>query len=305
MAKKLKDAAGSENTVAGLPKKDVKWHINNVISAGQKKDDATSHNASAWKRLKDCGGHSEAIKLGLKLQKMSDDKRADFLRSFDEIRLHLDLDAQGDLFDEDQVTADDVDTLNAAQAAADAQPWQGEGEPIGESGEIVHPEPEPVAAEAEDGAKGEAPELADAVATAEDAWDEANISAEDMPEDAGAVFNAGRDQRDAGGTLKDNPHKKSDKVRRTIWADGWKQRDQELSEAAEPAPVEDAEGMGYAERAEVQGEDQAEATAEAEDDGLEFGDEADTNVHRLERPGTAVPPSKRAAGGMSGGAYTV
>lgn len=260
MAKKLKDAAGSAAKIAGVPKTDIDRHIKEIRTRRQRKDDSTSAHAEAWKRFKDAGGNSEALKLADKLDRMEDDKRNDFLRSFDQLREHMDLDRALDLFDRP------ADQDNAPAEAAQAQPepepageWEGNGEPMaddapGESGEEL--ENPPVAAEAE----GDDEFQEDPAPAAE--WWKAEIPVDQMPENEGALFNSGREHRQMGGTMDDCPY-----TARTpeaiVWCQGWMQADDEAAPAADPAPA--AEEAQEATETEAEGEDLGEAVAEAEE----------------------------------------
>lgn len=62
--------------------------------------DAQTENAGNWKGAKDKGVNNEALKLALKLDRMSDEKRGDFLKAFDAYRRYFKYwDAQPDMFE--------------------------------------------------------------------------------------------------------------------------------------------------------------------------------------------------------------
>lgn len=137
MATKLKNAVGSATRIAGVEPVKLDRFITDIKRAVQEKNDATTNHASLWKQAKDAGVHTEALKLALRLDRMEDDKRNDFLRSLDQLRRYMGLDRALDLFD------GDGDSGVAARETG-ARSRDGEGDPIGETGGGVHPEPDPV-----------------------------------------------------------------------------------------------------------------------------------------------------------------
>lgn len=72
--------------ICGLARTKLDRIIRNIDKARQEKDDANTAHASEWKGAKDNGVPTEPLKLCFKLDRMSEDKRRDFLKAFDELR---------------------------------------------------------------------------------------------------------------------------------------------------------------------------------------------------------------------------
>lgn len=95
--------------------------IAGIKNIRQEKDDATAMHASEWKGAKEAGVHNDALKMALKLDNMEAAKRADWLRAFKAYIKHLDLEAQGDMFDPDRPAAEaSVDPAEAGEKAGKA-----------------------------------------------------------------------------------------------------------------------------------------------------------------------------------------
>lgn len=237
MAKKLKDAAGSGSKIAGLTRDKFHHHTRNIRSAEARKETAAADARNAKREAKDAGLHFEAWKLADKLNGWEDDKRNDFLRAFDQCRREMDLDRALDMFDRPSFAVGI--TADADKASPGPAPqWEGNDAPFdiepGESGEEVIP-----AAATEDEQQDEA--AAAEPETAAD-WRDAEIPVDQMPEDAGACFNAGAAARRAGEGEDANPHDHTvDLGRASCWLKGWRHADVNVrEEEAERAAAEAA-----------------------------------------------------------------
>lgn len=308
MAKKLKDAAGSETKIAGMEPVKLDRLVASIKRARQAKDDANTAHASIWKEAKDAGCHTEALKLALKLDKMEDDKRNDFLRSFDQLRGHLGLNRALDMFD--QVGAEVSIAADSDKASPGPAPqWDGNDAPFdvdqpGESGEEVIP-----AAAAEDEQQEEA--AAAEPETAAD-WRDAEIPVDQMPEDAGACFNAGCAARRAGEGEDANPHDHTvDLGRASCWLKGWRHADVNVREeeaeraAAEAAALAADVATAEADVAAADADNVRPFPTPAAEGDLQEGDTEDEPAEKPKRSrravASAVPPSRF----EPGAAYTV
>jgi hypothetical protein len=81
-----KENAMSTDIICGIAASKFDRLLTDVTEARQRMDDATTGHASAWKALKECDVNTDAVKLCLKLDRQSLDKRSDFLKAFDELR---------------------------------------------------------------------------------------------------------------------------------------------------------------------------------------------------------------------------
>lgn len=127
--------------VYDLPRTKVVRLIEDLETAKQRQSDANTAHMSEWKAAKEAGAPVESLKLCMKLDRMSSDKRRDFLRGFDELRAKIygHWDQQPDLFvaeqpdaqaaaEEDHVEVEDRDdtedtgTVQVAERAAPSEP---------------------------------------------------------------------------------------------------------------------------------------------------------------------------------------
>lgn len=120
--------------VCGIARTKLDRIIRNIDKARQEKDDGTTAHASAWKDAKEQGAPTEALKLCMKLDRMSEEKRDDFLKAFAALRgsVYQHWGNQPDMFE--QATAPQQSDRGEATAVdADADPLTlfgdcGEGE---------------------------------------------------------------------------------------------------------------------------------------------------------------------------------
>jgi len=176
--------------------------IASVASTKQDVDDATTANAGAWKKADTLGIHPEAAKLYLRLDRMEDLKRADFLRSFDIYRGWADWSAQVDMFEqqEDRDPAPSAPPLRLVDAES-GEPIEG-GETGGESGPIVTSE-----------------ELLEQQKLDADVGEENPIQSTEDLENAGYTFGAGKQAAIEGEPVEANPHPEHSPSH-ALWARG-------------------------------------------------------------------------------------
>ena len=230
----------------------------------QKLSDAQMANASAWKKAESLGIHTEAAKSIQKLDKMSTEKRTDFLRAFDRMRIFMGWDAQLDLLEQvsdDASAADEERDMD--EATSEQPPFDSDDEDAAERG--------PSELSFDDGderVEGD-PMLEE---TAQE-WDAADGDEQDvdMLDSAGLTFALGKEVGLVGGQPDQNPNEPGSQAAE-IWergrAIGVKERAQaEASAVADE--LDQAEGEQAADRDNV---------VHLFDDGEDEGDMADPAV---------------------------
>ncbi|MFD2232786.1 ribosome modulation factor [Phaeospirillum tilakii] len=195
-------APSPDDEIYGLARAIIDTHVAAIDEARQAKDDGTTGHASAWKAAKKVGLPVDPLKLCLKLKRMSESKRRDFLRGFDALRIsYFGWDNQLDMFEASRSTVE--------AEAAEAEPES--------AVEAVEDAPEPVAAPAidQDGIKAKIDRAMEA------AKDAVALAPETDPEadHAGTAFNQGRMAALAGQTGEQNPYKRAS-LRGRVWAQG-------------------------------------------------------------------------------------
>jgi uncharacterized protein (UPF0335 family) len=255
-AKKQTAAVATEiDLIAGGPRPVFNKTMSIIINAEQRKDDAQTGFATAWKTAKDRGFHTEAMKLAMKLRKMSEEKRMDFLRAFDELRRELKLDdvEQMDLIDDVLDAAND----EGADAVA-AVPWDlDELHPVadGMSMADLSAKCSPAPGEGDDGHEHDA-----------DPADDDDLQGH---ADAGAHFNAGRLSGLAGEAPTPPSDLEEGSPAREMWLDGWEQGQ---------AEKDDASGLVQDNQVDMGEDEVADGDDGRTDDGAAmFEDDADTD----------------------------
>lgn len=290
MARKSKEScSGTEDAVvAGVLKSKCERIIAALKSAIQNKDDASAEHASEWKSAKDDGIHNGAMKLCLSLDRMEEQKRLAFLTAFDAYRhLLFDWDAQRVmpfLAEGDQAAAQRV-----AQDMSD-------DDDVGQTGFTAFEDEEP-----EEGPRDVVDAMAQRDAAGEtDAEEDApwNGAGEpvtgDVPEDAGAIYNAGQSAGLDGEPEEDNPHETSSAAHQ-LWAKGWARGSGRLREArAETAPRGDDEDSEPA-TDQDQSAGSAEETTPESGDGEGLGNDADGAAERAAVDEPVAAPVARTA----------
>lgn len=170
--------------------------VNDLRSTMQRAADATTENASEWKAAKDAGVNNKALKTCLSLDRMSDDKRRDFLRAFDAYRNHYftHWDNQPDMLDAEAAPEEAESQVDTADSV---EQIEGEGE-------------QPLAAQAPDEAKTDIP--------AADWGDDKAV--EGSATGAVAAFNDGKSSGRRGEPEEGNPHGPRTAVGKS-WRKGW------------------------------------------------------------------------------------
>lgn len=182
-----------QDLIYSLPRTKMTRIVEDIETARQRKDDANTAHMTEWKAAKDAGAPVEALKLCLKLDRMSAEKRSDFLRGFDELRGKYYADrwgAQPDMLD----AANDDD-----QAGEEA------------NGDDAEPEEHRDIAARQDGAERPA------VSAVEEG---AETGHADNPTGAVGAFNAGKEAGRRGEESDTNPHSGRTATGKA-WKKGW------------------------------------------------------------------------------------
>lgn len=255
---------GEPELIYGIPRTKVVRVIDDLESARQRQADANTAHMSEWKAAKEIGAPVEPLKLCLKLNRMSSDKRRDFLHGFDELRagIYGHWDQQPDLFQqpEDQAAAPVAEAIEAETADQD------EADGTAKAAERASPT-EPAPANASD-------------------WsvDGAAADADASLDQAGFVFTAGRNAGLEGKAATDNPHAEGTSSA-AVWEKG------RVSTAPAAAEVE-SYNAGWAAQAEGVARE-ANPHAEGSDDSRHWFDGFD--AHAKKAAGKAKRPAKKAA----------
>ena len=243
--------------VAGVPKSKCTRIMASLRNAIQAKNDATADHAIEWKSAKDDGIHNQAMKLCLSLERMEEQKRSAWLTAFDAYRCHL-----FPSWDAQQVMPFIADAdQKAAQRVVQSGPDDDE---VGETG----------FSSAEDDLYEGLPDVVDAMSHSDaggfDHDDDhgAPWSGEgapvtgDVPEDSGAIFNAGHSAGLDGDPEDGNPHEPGGSAHQ-LWAKGWLRGSNVLSESRERS---EASGSSDVDQERVVEADEPETAAEHDGD---------------------------------------
>ena len=166
-------AGSAEDTVVGVAVSVMNTLIDGVRRAKGDKDDSNMVYASAWKQLKDRGANNEALKVAFKLILQERKKAQVFVRDFLEYCRYLNIWDQMELPLEHPVNFAANDETNVVRLS------DGDGEQ--HDGSAEHDDADAI------GAVGG--ERSDAV----------TIGADEIPTNAGALFNDGQEAALAGG----------------------------------------------------------------------------------------------------------
>lgn len=172
--------------------------VGNISEAGQKKDDAGMTYASCWKSMKDRGVNTDPLKVVLRLRKQDERKSAAWIRSFMEFVAYFGLLDQQELPLEQPAKP----TAGAVAASEDAE-------------DVDQPQV------TDDIDEGDEQPIVDVAECEKSDWgDDGPPAIVDVPEDAGAIFNAGARRAKDGGAAGDNPHEAGTEGFR-LWASGF------------------------------------------------------------------------------------
>ena len=176
----------------------------------QKLSDAQMANASAWKKAESLGIHAESAKLIQKLDKMSTEKRTDYLRAFDRTRVFMGWDAQLDLLEQVSDGASAADEERDMDETAEQPPFDRDDEDAAERG--------PAELSFDDGAERvEGDPMLEETAQEWDAADgEQDVDALDT---AGSIFAAGKEAGLANQPADLSPHEAGSQAAE-IWERG-------------------------------------------------------------------------------------
>lgn len=249
-------------TIYGVAKTKFDRIIKSLQSTQQKAADATTENASEWKGAKDAGVNNKALKLCLSLDRMADDKRADFLKAFDAYRNDYFIwwNNQPDMFEQPAARAaaeQDDDGLDegeeelplAADDGDETGATRGEVEDVADGpGADWAADPVNMAEDAQfdgygfafndgkhAGIAGVGPEANphDAGSIQADAWEKGRVSAAPLVEEVNH-YNAGWAAHKAGETRDANPCEAETKAA-ADWAQGWNDREKKQDKGAKRA----------------------------------------------------------------------
>lgn len=183
----------------GLTSEQFFGFVDDVKEARQELDDANTAHATTHKKADGLGIHPQAVKLYLRLDKMEDTKRNDFLRAFDQYRGWADhWHAQADLYEQPGADATPLEeAINATDRDSSDEP-----KPLGDivAGIVADAKPAYDVASPPDLPGAEtADEQAD---WGEEGADETNAELEN----AGFTFAEGRKAGQQGAEADANPH---------------------------------------------------------------------------------------------------
>ena len=237
--------------------------LETVDGSKQRLSDAQMANASVWKKAESLGIHAESAKLIQKLDKMSTEKRTDYLRAFDRMRVFMGWDAQLDLLEQvsDDASAADEER-DVVDEPSEQPPFDSDDEDAAERG--------PAELTFDDGAERiEGDPMLEETAQEWDAADgEQDVDALDT---AGSIFTAGKEAGLANQPADLSPHEAGSQAAE-IWERGRAVGAKELAQAEASAVADEldqAEGEQAADRGNV---------VHLFDEGEDEGDVADPAV---------------------------